>query len=96
MCELPAHSKRKKESCASYISSPVNVIINICHSFWPGMCSALEYGEFLIRIISLMVQNIPKSSLFHKILISAILAAYLVAHPTNRKWVKSPSYKWDN
>ena len=51
MCELPAHIKGKKENCAYYISSPVNVIINIFHSFWPGMCSALEYGEFLIRIM---------------------------------------------
>ena len=50
MCELSAHIEGK-ESCASCISSPVNAIINIFHSLWPGMCSALEYGEFFIGIV---------------------------------------------
>ena len=51
MCELPAHIKGNKRSCASEISSPANAII-MFHVFWPGMWSALDYGEFLIRIVA--------------------------------------------
>ena len=40
---------KKNKSCASCNSSPVRAIINNFELFWPGMCSALEYGEFLTR-----------------------------------------------
>ena len=49
MCEVQARAKGKNKSCASCNSSPVRAIINNFELFWPGMCSALEYGEFLTR-----------------------------------------------